>query len=83
VILRKRKKSAVVAGSLVLLAPLTLGGCPEVRNQLVDIAETATRTVIFTDQDPQKTLENVIYGIVDAGIDLVFDQFRSDTNRWN
>ena len=79
---RRRTWSAVGVG-LAVLVPLSLGGCPEVRNQLVDIAETATRTVIFTDQDPQQTLENVIYGIVDAGLDLVFDQFRTDTNRWN
>ncbi len=79
----KNRSRWLVAGILTALGPLTVGGCPEVRNQLVDIAETATRTVIFTDQDPQQTLENVIYGIVDAGLDLVFDQLRTDTNRWN
>ncbi len=72
----------VLAAALIAVLPMLVGGCPEVRNQLVDIAETATRTIIFTEVDPQKTLENVIYGVVDAGIDLIFDQLRTDTNRW-
>ena len=82
--MRAPSRPARIALTAALLAvlPTLVGGCPEVRNQLVDIAETATRTIIFTDVGPQETLENVIYGIVDAGIDLIFDQLRTDTNRW-
>jgi len=42
------------------VAPLLMGGCPELRNRVVDEIENASR------------------GIVDAALDIFFDQLRSN-----
>jgi hypothetical protein len=66
------------AAGLCLLVPLLMGGCPEYRDDLVGVFETATRDVLLGTED-EWTIANTVRGaVVDATIDLVFDQFRSD-----
>ncbi len=63
---------------LCLLLPFLMGGCPEFRDDVVGVFETATRSVLLGVED-EWTITYVARGaLVDAAIDLAFDQFRAD-----
>ena len=73
------KTRRFVAG-LCLLLPFVMGGCPDYRDDIAGVFETATRTALLGVED-EWTISSVVRGsLVDATIDLVFDQFRSDGN---
>ena len=63
---------------LALLLPLLMGGCPEYRNNVVGVFETAARTALLGSDD-QDTIAHAARGsLVDATIDLLFDVLRTD-----
>ena len=65
---------------LCLLLPLVMGGCPDYGDDVAGVFETATRTALLGVED-EWTIASVVRGsLVDATIDLFFDQFRSDGN---
>ena len=65
---------------LCLLLPLVMGGCPDYRDDIAGEFETATRTALLGVED-EWTISSAVRGsFVDATIDLLFDQFRSDGN---
>jgi len=59
-----------------LLLPLLMGGCPEFRNDLVDLVEEATRGALLSTQDPIAIADAATLSLVDAALDLFFGQFR-------
>ena len=65
---------------LCCLAPLLMGGCPEFRDEIVGVFETATRGVLLGTEDEWTIAYTARASIVDATIDLFYDQFRSDSN---
>jgi len=65
---------------LAFLLPLTVAGCPEFRNQVVDATETAVVGIVLGDQEPCDAFETAGLDIAGAVLDLFFDQFRSDTS---
>ena len=67
--------------ALCLLLPALLGGCPDYRNDVVGAIETATRSLLITAEDQRVIAETARDSIIDASIDLFFDQFRADTVR--
>ncbi|UCE60663.1 MAG: hypothetical protein JSU63_02715 [Phycisphaerales bacterium] len=73
---RRTRRQAVLA--LLILFPLLQGGCPEFRNDIVDVIETATRSALLTDETPYVISDAATVGFVDATLDLFFDQFRAD-----
>ena len=63
---------------LCSLVPLLMGGCPEFRNDIVGVFETATRTALLGADDATTIVSAVRVSLVDATIDLVYDQFLTD-----
>ena len=64
---------------LSLLLPLLMGGCPEFRDDIVGVYETATRSALLGAEDEETITYTARASVVDATIDLFFDQFRSDS----
>lgn len=62
---------------LFFLLPLLMGGCPEFRDELVSVIETVTRSTLLTTEDTQSIADTATTSLVDATIDLFFDQFRT------
>ena len=63
---------------LCLLLPLLMGGCPEFRDDVVGVYETATRSALLGAENRDTIAFGARTSIVDATIDLFFDQFRGD-----
>ena len=63
---------------LCLLLPLLMGGCPEFRDDVVSVLQTATQTALLGTEDERTILIATRVSLVDAVIDLVFDSLRSD-----
>ncbi len=61
-----------------LLLPFLMGGCPEFRDDLVGVFETATRGALLGSADQETIVNAARDSLFDASIDLFFDQFRSD-----
>ncbi|MHC4697072.1 MAG: hypothetical protein ACYTFA_10045 [Planctomycetota bacterium] len=55
-----------------------MGGCPEFRDDIVGVYETATHSAFLGTDDRDTIALGARTSIVDATIDLFFDQFRSD-----
>ena len=70
-----------VAIALCLLLPAIMGGCPEYRNAVVGSIDAAMHAVLLTDAEEREALDGAINGIMDASLDLFFDQFRADETR--
>ena len=68
---------AVVA--LCLLLPTLLGGCPEFRNDVVGVFESAARSTLLGMEDEWTIVHAARGAFVDATIDLVFDVLRADS----
>ena len=66
---------------LILLIPLLMGGCPEFRNDVVGVMETATRNAVFGTDDAWTISNATRAGFTDAVIDLVFGQLQTDDLR--
>jgi hypothetical protein len=66
-------------GLLLFIIPALMGGCPEFRNNVVNIANEATQSVIIGGEDQNAAWDNVVRGLLSATIDLFFDQLRTDT----
>ena len=67
--------------ALYLMVPLLIGGCPEFRDDVVSVFETAAQSALLGTDD-QWTITNAVrVSLTDATIDLFFDQFRSDESR--
>ncbi|UCG32012.1 MAG: hypothetical protein JSU68_10145 [Phycisphaerales bacterium] len=64
--------------ALALLLPGLLGGCPEFRNSTVDAIDAATRDFIFGTTEPLDAVGTAGVGIMNAALDLFFDQFRTE-----
>ncbi len=82
------KSSATTAGQaracgrqaklgLFFLLPLLMGGCPEFRDELISVIETATRSALFDAEDTQTIADTAATSLADATLDLIFDQFRT------
>jgi hypothetical protein len=65
--------------ALCFLLPLLMGGCPEFRNDVVSTIETATTSALFGTENTLTITRTARESLVNAAIDLIFDQFRSDT----
>ncbi len=63
---------------LCLLLPLLMGGCPEFRNDIVSVMETATRSALLGTDDELTIANAARVSFVDVTIDLIFDQFLSN-----
>jgi hypothetical protein len=63
---------------LCFLLPFLMGGCPEFRNDVVGVFETATRTALLGTDDEFTISYTARGAMVDATIDLIFDVFRTD-----
>ena len=73
-----RLRTRRCALGLSLLLPFLMGGCPEFRQDVVGVFEAATRTALLGTED-EWTIGSITRGsLVDATIDLFFDQFRGD-----
>ena len=77
----RRQTGGIALGALCLLLPCLLGGCPDFRNDVVGVFETATRSIIFDQADTASVTDTAGDSILDATIDLLFDQLRTDTLR--
>ena len=60
------------------MLPLLMGGCPEFRDSLVSVADSLTRGLIFGTDSPDNLINAASVSIVNAALDLFFDQFRSN-----
>ena len=60
------------------LVPFMMGGCPEFRDDVVAIFETATRSALLGSDDRLTITNAVRTSLVDATIDLFYDQFLSN-----
>ncbi len=61
-----------------LLLPFLMGGCPEFREEIVTVFETAATSALLGTED-EWAISSIVRGsLVDATIDLFFDQFRDD-----
>jgi len=63
---------------LCFLLPFLMGGCPEFRNDVVGVFETATRGALLGTDDEFTIAYTARGAIVDATIDMIFDVFRTD-----
>ncbi len=66
---------------LCFLLPLLMGGCPEFRNDIVGVVETATRSALLGTEDTVTIVDTATLSLVDATISLIFSGFRGDTSR--
>jgi hypothetical protein len=79
---RKPAISRLLVPGLLFLLPLLLaGGCPDFRDSAVDAVDTATRDLIFSRQEPGEVAQTAADTLINAALDLFFDQFRSDQSR--
>ena len=76
---RARRGLALLAISVLL--PGLMGGCPTYRNDLVGVLETATRSALLGTADSATIVSTAGNSFVDATIQLIFDQLRSDEIR--
>ncbi len=56
-----------------------MGGCPELRNEFLNLTNTAVQGVVLGDLGQEEAFDNITRGALSAAIDAIFDQFR-DTN---
>lgn len=63
---------------LCLLLPLLMGGCPEFRDDVTSVFETATRSAILGTEDEWTIGYTVRGSVIDATIGFIFDQLRSN-----
>ncbi len=82
-ILRRTRRTAKLPGilALALALPGVAGGCPDFRNAVVDAVDTATRGLIFETTSPEAAIVSAAQSIINAALDLVFDQLRAETTR--
>jgi len=66
---------------LCALVPLLMGGCPEFRNDVVGVFESAARGVLLGTEDEWSIVHATRGAFVDATIDLVFDVLQTDQAR--
>ena len=64
--------------ALCLLLPLLMGGCPEFRDDVVGVFETATQTALLGTEDEGAIVQAARVSLVGAAIDLLFDSLRSE-----
>lgn len=71
-----RGPGRVLAGGICLAFPLLCGGCPDVRNGVVDAFERATIVLTTRDlgSDPEDVLQS---GLTRTFLEIVFDKLRS------
>ena len=77
----KRTARTRVVLALCLLLPGLLGGCPDFRNSMVDAIDAATRGILLGGVQPEDAAETAVRGVVNAALDLFFDQLRIDETR--
>ena len=61
---------------LCFLLPFLMGGCPEFRNDVVGVIETATRSALLGTEDEWTIAHAARGSLVDATINLLFGQFQ-------
>ena len=74
-------RRVLAIAALLVLLPTLMGGCPTFRNEVVDIANTATTSIILSEDETSETLETAFNQALVATINLFFDQLRSDEAR--
>jgi hypothetical protein len=55
-----------------------MGGCPEFRNDVVGVFESAARSALLGTDDEWTILHTARGSLVDATVDLVFDALRTN-----
>jgi hypothetical protein len=55
-----------------------MGGCPDFQNATVAAIDAATRSVIFTDATGEDAATTASVGILNAALDLFFEQFMAN-----
>lgn len=65
---------------LCCLVPLLMGGCPEFRNDVVGVLETATRSALLGTDDEWTIRNAARVSLIDVTIDLIFDQLLAEEN---
>lgn len=78
---RSRRMTGTLVLALALMLPGLLGGCPEFRNSTVDAIDAATRDLIFGTTEPLDAVGTATVGMLNAALDLFFDQFRTQNIR--
>lgn len=82
--MRRSERSSRVSPSrrsllgLCALLPLLMGGCPEFRNDVVGVFESAARSTLLGAEDEWTIVHASRGALVDATIDLVFDVLRAN-----
>lgn len=73
---RDRWSGRSLVGGIFIAAPLLCGGCPDVRNGVVDAFERATIAVTTQNlgNDPEDILQS---GLTRTFLEIVFDKLRS------
>lgn len=62
---------------LFFLLPLLMGGCPEFREEVVSVIEMVARSALLSTQGAQTIADTATTSLLDATIDLLFDQLRT------
>jgi len=62
---------------LCFLAPTLMGGCPELRNEFVNVANTAVQGMVLGNLGQEEAINNVSRGALSAVIDALFEQLRA------
>jgi hypothetical protein len=57
---------------------MLMGGCPDFQNATVAAVDAATRSLIFTDATGEEAAATAGVGILNAALDLFFEQFLAD-----
>ena len=65
---------------ICFLAPTLMGGCPELRNEVVNVTNTAVQGLVLGDLGQEEAFTNVARGTLSAAIDAFFDQLRAPGN---
>ena len=77
----RRARNGLALLAICVLLPGLMGGCPTYRNDLVGVLETATHGVLLGTSDRATIVRTARDSFIDATINLIFDQFRSDETR--
>ena len=67
--------------ALITTVPMLMGGCPEFRNDVINVANAATQAIVISDQNPDEAIDTASLAFWSAVIDLAFDQLRDDDYR--
>ena len=67
--------------ALLLILPALTTGCQDFRNSAVDAIDAATRGLLLGNTSREAAIESAAYGIMNAALDVLFNQLRAETTR--